>query len=68
MATYLKEVYTNEKCIKLKEELLSNMDSYIRNEIYETKGQKWYINTKGYIHFIKGNNDVLLTNDFTLKY
>ncbi|WP_313069831.1 hypothetical protein [Lacrimispora sp.] len=70
MVTYcVKEAYTNTACLKLKEELLDSVGgSYTSNCIYITKGQEWYINQRGYVHFIKGVNDVLLTNDFTLKY
>ena len=66
---YIKEVYTNLQCLQVKNELIASINNlYSSNTVYETKGQKWYINTKGYIHFIKGENSVLLTNDFTLKY
>lgn len=69
MVYCIKEVYTNKKCLQLKNELIASVNnSYSSNQIYETKNQKWYINTKGYIHFINGNNDILLTNDFTFKY
>lgn len=69
MAYCIQEVYTNKQCLQLKEELITSVNnSYCSNEIYETKGQKWYINTKGYIHFIKGQHDILLTDSFTFKY
>lgn len=65
----IKESYTNTACIKLKEELVQSIGgSYTSNNIYITKGQKWYINQRGYVHFIKGNKDIMLTDDFTLKY
>lgn len=69
MVYCIKEAYTNTACIKLKEELIQSIGgSYTSNNIYVTKGQEWYINQRGYIHFIKGNRDILLTDDFTLKY
>jgi hypothetical protein len=69
MAYCIKEAYTNNACIKLKEELINSVvGSYTSNNIYNTKGQEWYINQKGYVHFIKGVHDILLTDDFTLKY
>ena len=61
--------YTNEKCLEAKEELIKSIGGmYEVNKEYITNGQTWYINKSGYVHFIKGNNNVLLTNDFTLKY
>lgn len=67
---YCKEVYTNNKCIQIKEKLIESLNGagYIPNKEYTTKNQVWYINSKGYIHFIKGVNDILLTNNCTLKY
>lgn len=69
MAHYIKQVYTNKQCIKIKEELIESIGNrYDYNTVYETKGQKWYINTKGYVHFIDKNyTDWLLTNKGTLK-
>lgn len=69
MAHYIREVYTNKHCIKIKEELIESVgNKYESNAVYETKGQKWYINTKGYVHFIdKNNTNWLLTNKGTLK-
>lgn len=61
--------YTNEKCLKAKEELIKSIGGmYEVNKEYITNGQIWYINKSGYVHFIKGDNNILLTNDFTLKY
>lgn len=62
--------YTNPKCLQLKYELIQSTgdNMYTPNTIYTTKGQQWYINQKGYVHFIKGDNNMLLTNDFTFKY
>ena len=61
--------YTNEKCLKVKEELIKSIGGmYEVNKEYITNGQTWYINKSGYVHFIKGDNNILLTNDFTLKY
>ena len=67
-AKYTKEVYTNEKCLQVKRELIESVGgSYFPQKEYITKGQTWYINTKGYIHFIKGNKNILLDNDCILK-
>lgn len=69
MGYSIKEAYITTACIKLKEELIQSIGgSYTSNNIYATKGQEWYMNQRGYVHFIKGNRDILLTDDFTLKY
>lgn len=66
---YHKEVYTNPGCIKIKEDLIASVGNmYEENKDYTTNNQTWYINSKGYVHFIRGNNDILLTNDGKLKW
>ena len=67
-AKYTKEVYTNEKCLQIKRELIESVGgSYFPQKEYITKEQTWYINSKGYVHFIKGSKNILLTNDCILK-
>lgn len=67
--TYYREVYTNPVCIKIKQELIASVGNiYEENKHYTTKEQMWYINSKGYVHFIKGNNNILLANDGKLKW
>ena len=67
-AKYTREVYTNEKCLQIKHELIESVGgSYYSCEYYKTNGQVWYINSKGYIHFIKGNKNIILDNECILK-
>lgn len=69
---YCKEPYTNKKCLEIKEKLIASVGkSYIANTLYDMPQDiniKWYINQRGYVHFIKGNNNILLDNNGNLKW
>ena len=65
---YTREVYTNEKCLQIKHKLIESVGgSYYSNKLYNTNGQDWYINSKGYIHLIKGSKNIILDNKCVLK-
>ena len=65
--------YTNEKCIKLKEEFLKAAGlekGYTTNELYHVihngKETDFYINNSGFIHFVINGQDIILKNNGNL--
>ena len=65
--------YTNEKCIKLKNELMKAAGlekGYIINELYHIsqngKETDFYINNSGFIHFVINGQNIILKNNGNL--
>lgn len=65
--------YTNEKCIKLKNELMKAAGiekSYTTNELYHInqngKETDFYINNSGFIHFVINGQNIILKNNGNL--